>query len=181
MRAKWLPLCAAMICSSTVMAQTGTAGPPCSAPEYRQLDFWVGNWALEYTKGDGTIGRATNRITVEYGGCAIVERFVLPDGLPDGGDFVGGSVSIHDAHTKSWRQMWVDNTGGMYDLRGGPVTGQRHVFELVNIESRPQADSLRMIWEDVTPGSLTWRWQARAADGTWADRGVLRYRRQMRP
>ncbi len=75
--------------------------------------------------------------------------------------------------------MWVDNAGGVFDLRGGPVSGQKHTFELTTIEPRgPDKTTLRMIWEDVTPNSLTWRWQSRKSDGSWADRWVLRYKRK---
>jgi hypothetical protein len=126
-------------------------------------------------RGDGSIGRATNHITKdEYGSCAISEHFVQPGGGPEGGNFVGGSYSTYDALTKSWRQMWVDNAGGMFDLRGGPVTGQRHRFQLTNIEPRgPKKAPLRMIWEDVSADNLTWRWQKQKPDSTWTDLWVL--------
>ncbi len=122
---------------------------------------------------------ATNSITRDFGSCVIRENFRMPRGQPGGGDFVGGSWSIYDPPTSSWRQMWVDNGGGMFDLRGGPVTGQGHAFELVNIEPRgPDAGGRRMIWEDVQRDRFTWRWQKREADGRWSDLWVLNYRRQ---
>jgi hypothetical protein len=181
MRAHYLGVLAALVCgAAAAQAQNAPATPPCSGPEYRQLDFWVGEWDLEFTNQDGSVGKATNRITRdEYGTCAISEHFVQPGGGADGGDFIGGSYSTYDAQTKSWRQMWVDNAGGLFDLRGGPVTGQRHKFELVNIEPRgPKKATLRMIWEDVTQDSLTWRWQSKNPDGSWTDRWVLRYKRR---
>ena len=171
----------AFVCGVPIAhAQNAPAAPPCSGPEYRQLDFWVGEWDVEFTNPDSSIGKATNRITKDaYGSCVIKEHFVQPGGAPDGGDFIGGSYSIYDAQTKSWRQMWVDDAGGMFDLRGGPVRGQRHRFELVNIEPRgPKQATMRMIWEDVTADSLTWRWQSRNQDGSWTDRWVLRYKRR---
>jgi len=179
MRPFRLQLCALLLGASAAVGQDAPPPAPCSTPEYRQLDFWVGDWELEFTAADGSLGRATNRITVEHGGCVIAERFVQPGGRPDGSDYTGTSSSIYDAQTTSWRQMWVDNGGAVFDLRGGPVVGERHVFELVNIEPRgPAGATLRMIWEDVTKDGLTWRWQARADDGSWSDRWVLRYRRK---
>ena len=181
MRARDLGLLAALVvAATTAQAQGVTNAAPCSGPEYRQLDFWVGEWDLEFTQQDGSIGKATNRITKdEYGACAISEHFVQPGGGPNGADFIGGSYSTYDSQTKSWRQMWVDNAGGMFDLRGGPGSGQRHQFELVNIEPRgPKKATLRMIWENVTADSLTWRWQSRNPDGSWTDRWVLRYKRK---
>ena len=181
MRARGLGVLTVLVCgAATAHAQNAPAFPPCSGPEYRQLDFWVGDWDLEFTQEDGSVGKATNRITKdEYGTCTISEHFVQPGGGTDGGDFIGGSYSTYDAQTKTWRQMWVDNAGGMFDLRGGPVSGQRYKFELVTIEPRgPKKATLRMIWEDVTADSLTWRWQSRKPNGSWSDRWVLRYKRK---
>ena len=184
MRARDLGVLAALVCGpATAQAQNAPATPPCSGPEFRQLDFWVGDWDLEFTNQDGSTGKATNRITKdEYGTCVISEHFVLPGGGQGGADYMGGSYSTYDAQTKSWRQMWVDNAGGMFDLRGGPVSGQRHRFELINIEPRgPKKAPLRMIWENVTADSLTWRWQSRNPDGSWTDRWVLHYKRKVPP
>src|SRR5919108_895437 len=47
-------------------------GKPCSAPEYRQFDFWVGEWDVKTPKG--TIA-GTNRIERIEGGCALQENW----------------------------------------------------------------------------------------------------------
>jgi hypothetical protein len=156
------------------------AGPPCAAPEFRQLDFWVGEWDAEFTLPDGSIGHAENRITRdEYGDCVIAEHFRQPGGGANGGDYIGASWSIYDRPTRSWRQMWVDNGGAMFDLKGGPVTGQPHVFELATIDPRgPGRRIMRMIWENVTPAAFTWRWQAQQPDGSWKDAWVIRYKKR---
>jgi len=171
---------AALSAAGVAAAQSPTPAPACSTPEYRQLDFWVGEWDAEFTNPDGSIGRGRNRITRdEYGDCVIAEYFRQPGGNPGGGDFLGTSYSIYDRLTRSWRQMWVDNQGSMFDLRGGPVSGQRHSFELVNVEPRGNPPrSMRMIWADVTPDSFVWRWQAQQPDGGWSDQWVIRYRRR---
>ena len=72
MRARDLGLLAALVCPPAAQAQNAPAAPSCSGPEYRQLDFWVGEWDLEFTQPDGSVGKARNRITKdEYGTCAI--------------------------------------------------------------------------------------------------------------
>lgn len=155
------------------------AALPCAGPEYRQLDFWVGDWDLEFANANGTLGRAQNRITRdEHGACVIAEHFRYPNAAA-GQDYTGASFSMFDPQTRRWRQMWVENGGSLYVLEGGPVTGQRHVFELRTVEPRgTPARTMRMIWEDVTPAGLTWRWQAQQADGSWNDAWVIRYRRR---
>lgn len=160
--------------STGAFAQSNTAPqqPPCSGEEYRQLDFWVGDWHAEWDNGDGTIGTGENRITRdEYGDCVIYERF--------SGGFEGMSVSTYHAPVGAWRQSWVDNTGGYFALVGGP--GGEHDdyhFGLENTRLSEDAPYLRMIWQDVTGDSFTWRWQGRtSADEAWVDRWVIRYTR----
>lgn len=147
---------------------------PCSSPDYRQLDFWVGEWSLEYDRPDGTVGTASNTVTSEdFGPCVIVEQFAMPNG------YRGASHSIYDREKKQWRQMWVDNQGGTFTLVGGPVSGQSHRFELRTLEpTGPEQLLRRMIWQDVTGSTLVWRWQSHQPDGSWKDEWVLRYKRR---
>ena len=41
------------------------APPRCDTPQYRQFDFWVGDWTV--TSGDQPAG--TNHVTLEEAGC----------------------------------------------------------------------------------------------------------------
>ncbi|MET1110435.1 MAG: hypothetical protein ABWX67_02800, partial [Allosphingosinicella sp.] len=64
-------------------------------------------------------------------------------------------------------------------LAGGPVKGQPWSFELNTLEPRgPKQAHFRMIWQDVKPDSLTWRWQQRQADGSYTDVWVIDYKRR---
>ena len=148
------------------------AAPPCIGPEYRTLDFWVGDWIAEDQQGN-PIG--TNRITRdEYGQCVITEHFRMTDG-----SMVGHSVSIYRPALKHWRQNWVDSQGGYFDLAGGPVTGADHSFHFENKRVSEAQPFQRMIWQDVKPDSFTWRWQMRKkADEPWTDSWVIKYRRK---
>lgn len=178
-----LPAAAIAVAAVGAAAQTQRAAAPCSTGEYRQLDFWVGDWELEFTNPDGSIARAENRITRdEFGDCVIAEHFRHAGGAPGGGNYDGASFSMFDRQTGRWRQMWVENGGTTVTLEGGPVSGQRHVFELRSTEPRGATPRMmRMIWEDVTPTSLTWRWQAQQSDGSWSDSWAIRYRRRGTP
>jgi hypothetical protein len=148
--------------------------PPCSGPEYRALDFWVGDWDGEFDAGNGRTGHAVNRITRdEFGACVIAEHFSQPDGT------LGASFSTWDRLKKKWVQTWVDNSGGYITLIGGPAEGQPYRFRLDTVDPRgPAAVSFRMIWQDVKPDSFTWRWQQRQADGSYSDAWVIRYTRR---
>ena len=153
-----------------------TATPPCSAPEFRQLDFWVGDWELSWTNADGTRGAGSNRITRDaFGDCVIQERF-------RGAGLTGMSVSTYHAPTGVWRQTWVDDSGGYFALTGGPSAEDGVRFELRNTRLSNDEPWLRMIWQDVTDAQMTWRWQmlpptANPDLDSWQDRWVIRYRR----
>jgi hypothetical protein len=165
--------CAALALAACVTAQAQATDEPCSAPEYRQMDFWLGSWDVRWDATPGIpAGSGTNTITREYGNCVIQEQF---DGGVSTGGLIGHSVSVYHAPAQLWRQTWVDNRGGYFALTGGPVGDD---FVLTNTRLGEQAPHLRMIYEDIGPDSLTWRWQ-RSADGqTWSDQWVIRYTRR---
>jgi hypothetical protein len=165
-----------LIAAGSAHAQQPPAPPSCADnPAYRQLDFWVGDWDLEYDAGNGQLARASNHITKdELGACVITEHFAQAST-----NYVGNSHSIYDRQTGEWRQTWVDNQGAVVVLTGGPVSGQPYAFELKTAEPRGLDKALkRMIWQDVTPDSLTWRWQTLAPDGAWKDLWLVRYKRR---
>lgn len=150
---------------------------PCSGAEFRQLDFWVGDWDLSWTNADGSIGTGRNQISRdEYGDCVIYERFSSEQAQ-------GMSVSTYFAPAGLWRQTWVDNTGGYFALTGGAVNDNNVAFELRNTRLSDEELQLRMIWENVTGDSLTWRWQSLAPEADpdsaeWVDRWVIHYQRR---
>jgi hypothetical protein len=96
--------------------QNNTAQPkPCSEPEQKQLDFWVGEWDLTWPGNNpGETAHGTNTIKRILDGCIVQENF-------SGGDAMhlrGQSVSIFDIRGGKWKQTWVDNEGGYLDLVG---------------------------------------------------------------
>lgn len=161
--------------SATPESTASTQAPqPCSTAEYRELDFWVGEWIAEWKNPDGTSGTGRNSITKdEYGQCVIFERFRADDG-----SLKGMSVSTYFKPAGEWRQTWMDDQGGYFDLYGGPSTEPRQRFQLETYRRRPMAPHLRMVWEDVERDRFTWRWQGRkSAEEPWTDRWVITYRR----
>ncbi len=158
-----------------IAAQQASKPPAaCSDTEYRQLDFWVGVWDLQWDGQDGATATGTNIITRSpFGDCVITENF---DGAPSM-QFKGMSVSTYQKQTKKWRQTWVDDQGGYFALSGGPNADG--TFALVNTRLGDKGPHLRMIWTDIKQDSLTWRWQGKqAAKDEWQDRWVIRYQRK---
>jgi hypothetical protein len=152
---------ATAVLASAVSAQG--APQPCTGPEYSQMDFWVGDWTLKWNGGAGT-----SRIAKDYGGCAIGEFFDSHSAPP---------LHSVSAYSKGqWRQSWVDNQGRHFDLAGGPQADGSFVLETVHVSDKTLYR--RMVFENIKPDSLTWRWQASDDRGkTWSDRWVVEYRR----
>jgi len=89
---------------------------PCTAPEYRQFDFWVGEWEVRNASGQ-LLGH--NRISKRYGGCVVLEEW---EGAGGGS---GSSFNFYDQPTKQWHQFWVDTSGTNWlssDKQGNPAT-----------------------------------------------------------
>lgn len=141
---------------------------PCSAPEARQFDFWLGEWDLTW----GEDGRGTNSIKAKYDGCVIEENF---DGAPSM-DFRGMSVSTYNPQIKKWQQTWVDSQGGYIHLAGAFKDGK-----MVLLNHPPQSDGsllFRMVFYNIESDSLDWDWE-RSEDGgeSWELRWRIHYQR----
>ena len=159
------------IAASPALAAEAPTPSNCNAPEYRQLDFWVGDWDAKWAPSEGDTGIGSNHITRSYEGCVIEEHF---DGHP-AQHLMGHSVSMYVAPTKMWRQTWVDNEGGYIDLSGGPQPNGDFVL---TTPVRPNGKISRMIFTDIKPDSFTWRWQSSADGKAWADSWVIEYTRK---
>jgi hypothetical protein len=152
----------------------------CAAPEYRQLDFWHGDWDVTVKARqtpDGPWGEAPGTQHVEsiLGGCATAEHFAA-DG--PGAPWAGASYSSWQPQLGKWRQTWVDDSGGYLAFVGGLEDGVMTLYG----EPRVQGDKtiqMRMRFEDVTATSLHWSWE-RSEDGaaTWTPMMTADYRRR---
>lgn len=97
---------ASALASGSTVAQTS---PRCAAEEYRQFDFWVGEWTVSGPDG-GRAGRS--RVSVVMDGCVIREEW-------DSGQVRGTSLTVYDRPRQRWSQTWVDNRGVQLRLEGG--------------------------------------------------------------
>jgi hypothetical protein len=131
------------------------------------FDFWLGTWRGTWETEDGP-AEATNRITKEYGGHVISERFST-----DG--FTGMSVSVFDEHARIWRQTWVDDTGAYLDFAGGWANESMTLVR----DARDESGSFRqrMVWHKIESERFEWLWQ-RSSDGDeWLTRWKIDYER----
>lgn len=134
------------------------APQPCTGLEFRQFDFWIGEWTVT----DATSGKEAGRNTIsrEYGGCVLVERWRGTRGM------TGSSFNVFVPEEKKWVQIWVDSTGLLLrlsgDLRDGSMrmegeglgAGQR---TLNRITWTPRPDgTVRQLWEISTGARRQW-------------------------
>jgi hypothetical protein len=155
------------------MSETeGSAGstPPCSSPEARQLDFWIGDW--DCTWGENGVG--SNSIRAILDGCVIEEHF---DANPTA-DFRGQSLSMYNAVLGRWEQTWVDNAGNSWALTGGMENG-RMIFGCDEVGASAK---LRMVFFDIEPDRFEWTWERSEDEGrTWNVQWQIHYRRRVTP
>src|SRR5437763_4010512 len=94
---------------------------PCSEPQQRQLDFWIGSWDLTWPGNTaGEIAHGTNNIARILDGCVVQENFSGGDAMP----LRGLSVSLFNTGSGKWQQTWVDNEGAYLDFVGEVKDGQ---------------------------------------------------------
>ena len=130
---------------------------PCEAPEYRQFDFWVGEWDVHGAAGKMA---GSNHIEREYGGCVLHERYTTPGG------YIGESLNTWDAGRGVWHQTWVDNAGTLLLLEGGLRDGNM-VLEGRTIGADGQAKRHRITWTPNPDGSVRQLWESTDAAGAW--------------
>jgi hypothetical protein len=139
---------------------SSTAAKPCGAPEYRQLDFWVGEWRVFEASDNSPVGSSKIEIVMEQ--CGIKENFDAPQ--TGAADYVGTSYSSYDRKDGKWHQMYIDNSGSVGLYTGGPdgndmtFTCPAKAGATQKMIYRRQADgSVRQIGTLSTDGGKTWQ------------------------
>jgi len=82
----------------------------CSAAEYRQFDFWLGDWDAFDIGGTTPVARV--RVDGLLEGCVLRENYEGVDGHK------GQSLSIYDSSRRVWHQSWVTNRGELLTIEG---------------------------------------------------------------
>jgi hypothetical protein len=120
-RAAFPKLVAAIAATTLAAADAFAADAPsvahaCSAPEYHQFDFWLGDWDA-FDADDPKTPIARTHVDPIAGGCAIHELYEQSDGL------VGDSILSFDGVRKAWQQTWVTNRGSFMAIAGRLLDG----------------------------------------------------------
>ncbi|MBI3843429.1 MAG: hypothetical protein HY292_02200 [Planctomycetes bacterium] len=147
-------------------AEAQQQAPPCSTAEYRQFDFWLGDWNVY--SGDQLVG--ANIISSVQGQCALLENWT------DATGHTGMSINFYDRSDRLWHQTWISQGGGALFLKGefkdgkmvlvgDPIPGPNGVPVINRITwSALDGGRVRQLWDSSTDGGKTW---AVAFDGTY--------------
>src|SRR2546422_10118018 len=78
---------------------------PCSAPEQKQMDFWLGDWELTWPgNSTGDAGHGTNSINRILDGCIVEENFSGGESM----HLCGRTDSIFEAPAGRWKHICDD-------------------------------------------------------------------------
>jgi hypothetical protein len=160
------------------MAALGQATPPkpCSTPEFRQFDFWVGDWDLSWPgKASQPEQHGSNRVVSEFDGCVIHENFSSPAVNPP---YLGTSVSVFTPQLQKWQQTWVDNQGGYLDFTGEFKDGEM-ILSREAVGPAGKKFLQRMVFRNIKQDSFDWSWESSTDGGaTWKVQWPIHYQRR---
>jgi hypothetical protein len=143
-----------------VIEKADTIAHPCAHhAEYRQFDFWIGEWDVVTTQGHNPAGTSSIQ--------PIIDQCVLLENWTGGGGGTGKSFNHYDTSRKIWMQDWVDSQSNSIHFEGKLEDGvmsyyadsrkpdgtpiQRHLqfFKL-------DADHVRQFSQQSSDGGKSW-------------------------
>ncbi|MEO8129293.1 MAG: hypothetical protein ABJF23_07515 [Bryobacteraceae bacterium] len=143
---------------TAALQQMEANSKPCTvASEYKQFDFWVGEW--DVTTGGQPAGSSSVQRILD--GCVIFENW------SGAGGGVGKSFNFYNAITHKWKQVWVDTRGASLELAGefkdGALRyeGKTQVgtgaprYDRLTFTPLP-GDKVRQLWEQSADEGKTW-------------------------
>ena len=143
-----------------IVAEMSVAAYPCEhQEEFREFDFWLGEWDVHVASGQYA---GHNSVTSVERGCLILENWTSASG---GG---GRSINYLDHATGEWVQIWNDASGGQINYRGKLtdegmlLVGQIH--DVASGTSQPfrglwtllEDGRVRQFFEQSNDGGETW-------------------------
>lgn len=158
---------AASLIPTAVVAQNAPQSN-CSSPEYRQFDFWAGDWEVHNAAGKLA---GTNTITTMLNGCVLHEQWVGVGGS------VGESFNIYDQRTGTWHQTWVDNSGLLLRL-DGQLEGGAMVLRGELKAPDGTMRHHRLTWTPNDDGSVRQHWENSTDGESWGTLFDGTYRRR---
>lgn len=117
---------------------------PCQTAEFRQFDFWLGDWAVHDPAGQKV---GDNLVTREQDGCLLVEHWKSTLGVESGTSF-----NYFDVRDKKFHQIYFDNSGnaGAYPPMAGGVLNNK----MVMISDEKASPVFRWTWYVISQNKV---------------------------
>ena len=140
------------------------ANPCRSRPEYRQFDFWIGEWAPQNVQGV-TVG--TSSIQLILKDCIIFENWNTPVSS-------GKSFNLYDVKDGKWHQTWVDAAGSMVHYVGG-LEGDKMVLTSESVTNGKKSIG-KMTFSKLRDGNVRQNGETSSDEGkTWTTTFDFKY------
>lgn len=154
-----------------IKAQEGPSDP------LGYLDFWIGEWEVSWSEGDGKKGWGVNHIQKVLDGKVVQENFEILEGKSKG--YKGTSISTYHTTAKKWFQCYADNNGAFYHFVGD-LDGDKKIFKTEVSKNQEGKDFVqRMVFYKITTASMTWDWEYSNDNGkTWHLNWRIMYKRK---
>lgn len=152
-----LPLLLCTLFSGDLLGQSSSndnVSEACTGPEYRQFDYWIGEWTVKNINGE-IIGES--KIRRVSNGCAILEEWSGSSGVS------GKSLNFYDSSQQQWRQTWVGGGGMILDLAGSLENGNMTLYDEKKTDEGPVIHRIR--WTKLDDGRIEQRWDTSVDDG----------------
>jgi hypothetical protein len=149
----------ALAFAPALSASAQSPGSPCADAPHRAFDFWVGEWTVT-TKNGPKVGDSSIRRILND--CVILESWTGKGGG------TGQSFNNYDARRKSWKQFWVDATGGRQEYEEGVYQDGALRFSGHNPGPKGEPAEQRFTFFNVDPNHVR-QLQEQSTDGgkTW--------------
>ncbi len=168
---KLLLLTITVLLSSVLYSQK-----PCSRPEYRQFDFWLGEWEAFGPNGQKA---GDSKISLILDSCIILEEWTSAS-VNQGIRYAGKSFNTYNEATRQWQQTWVDNVGGSNEYLLGKFDKNSIIYTSSPFPFSKDTMAIRkMTFTNLNPVKLRQHGEISKDKGvSWATEYDLEYRRK---
>ncbi|EDM73964.1 hypothetical protein PPSIR1_00787 [Plesiocystis pacifica SIR-1] len=143
---------------SSVASAEAVIVEACNAEKRREFDFWAGRWIVHVP--DGRLA-GHNVITIEQGGCALVERW------DSAGGGTGVSTNYWDPRNDQWVQNWISSDGTIIQLAGGLDEAGAMVLVGTIIGPDGSEGKMRGVWTLLEDGRVRQTFEVAKDESDW--------------
>lgn len=151
-----------------LLQKSDLAVNPCKAkPEFRQFDFWIGEWDAKNPQGI-IVGSSSIQLILNQ--CVIFENWNTPVSS-------GKSFNIYNANEGKWYQTWVTDKGGLTNYVGEFKDGKMILVSENVVNGKKTLN--RMTFSKLPGGDVRQHGESSTDDGkTWATTFDFTYTRK---